>query len=316
MIYRRQSGVILPLTLVMLAIIATMATMLTTNSQRAIREATVAKDHWQAKLAIHNAEQRVLYAMLTGEQQPGAYQLGQTTLQTDGTPAQLSNGVWVSVQDQAGLLGLTFINRSQMHAVLRGFLGEPSASNLTRQLINWQKEQQSDIDTYLNQENAPRGALFRSLDEVMLIPGMTPELYNGQYWDLANQKAPNGSEGSPVPGFRDLFVLRGAAEPNLAATPPYLLNKLYGFNQEDIARLQEQKARANWRGVEFSLRTMGVPVAQENFIPGKFYSVRFQYQTIQARGEFEINSYLLPTPRITWYYPDLFRFVENNPGSR
>ncbi|EKA7352860.1 hypothetical protein D8T63_13955 [Vibrio vulnificus] len=306
-INRHQTGVVLPLTLIILAILTAMASVVMVRDRNKVADTESMRDQWQARLEIHNAEQRVFYAMLAGEQQPGAYQLGQTLLLTDGTPTKLSNDVWVSIQDHAGLMSLRFIDRKLLSELFRAYLGPGSDTNTTQAIINWQTPGGLlPIDAAV----LPRQALFRSLDELMLISGITPEIYNGR-WNIASDElSPEMDELRPLPkyGLRDLLTLGGQDQLNYAATPDILLQTLYGFNSDDIERLDRLKANANWRGVQSTFQSLGMAFGEGSMSPSVDYTIRFQYKGVRARGEYEIYAYSLPVPRISWYFPDQYRY--------
>ncbi|NAX45374.1 MULTISPECIES: hypothetical protein [unclassified Vibrio] len=303
-----QQGVILPLTLIILAILTVMASVVMVRDRNKLAETEQMRDQWQARLEIHNAEQRVMYAMLAGEQQPGAYQLGNTLLLTDGTPVKLSNDVWVSIQDQAGLLSLRFMDRKLLTELFRHYLGPGSDVNTTQAIIDWQTP---GGEVPINQTIIPRKALFRSLDELMLLPSITPEIYNGR-WNIVDQETQTTEVEAlinlPKFGLRDLLTLSGQDHLNYAATPDILLQILYGFTADDIERLDRLKANANWRAVQSSFQSLGMTFGEGSMSPGVDYTIRFQYQGVKARGEYEIYVYSLPVPRISWYFPDQYRY--------
>ncbi|EEY50294.1 hypothetical protein VCSRO93_3485 [Vibrio cholerae] len=301
----RQRGVVLPLTLIIIAVLSAMASIVMLRDKSNLIDTESLRDQWQARLAIHNAEQRLFYAMLAGEQQPGAYQLGNTLLLTDGTPTRLSNDVWVSIQDHAGLMSLRFVDKKLLTELLRAYLGPGVDSNTTQAIIDWQTPGGT---LPIDGSRIPRQALFRSLDEVMLIPGITPDIYNGR-WSLINEANPLDNELSSLPkyGLRDLLTLAGQDHLNYAAMPDILLQILYGFKSDDIDRLNRLKANTNWRGVQSTFQSLGMPFSENSMSPSVDYTIRFQYKGVKARGEYEIYPYSLPIPRISWYFPDQTR---------
>lgn len=309
---QRQQGVVLPLTLIILAVLTAMASIVILRSDSSIENAMHQKDQWQARLHIHNAEQRLFYAMYAGEQRPGSFQVGHTLLLTDSTPAQLSNDVWVAMQDLDGLIGLTFLTKTRVNEVMRQYTDPSQAQTLTRRIIEWQK-QGGEAD--IREGVEPRFDLFRSLDELMLIPGIDADMYNGD-WNIATQSnmptSTTQTGQGPQFGLRDAFSIRARIRPNLMAMPPFLLKWLYNLTDEDLNRLARLKADANWRGVAESMRNMGLPYDSGNAYPGKRFMVRYQYNGIKARAKYEMLPFVFPPKRVTWYFPDQYRYFSNS----
>jgi len=303
-LFHKQRGVVLPLTLIILAVLTAMASIVILRSEQNIDEASYAREKWEARLQIHDAEQRLFYAFYGGESHSGGFQLGATLLRTDSEPTRLSNDVWVSIQDADGLVGLTFLNRQRLSEVMRLFYAEPEASNIVRRIIAWQSEN-GDLKEITGDYHA-RNDLFRSLDELMLVPGIGAEEYNGS-WSM---KGDNQLTDCCHYGLRDLLSIRARTSPNLVAMPHILLKALYGLNDPTLERLSRLKNSANWRGVVSSLKNMGIPFTSDSQFPGKEFIIRYQYGDIKARARYEILPYLFPPSRMTWYFPDQYRYFE------
>ncbi|SIN79555.1 hypothetical protein [Salinivibrio sp. ES.052] len=303
--FKKQRGVVLPLTLIILAVLTAMASIVILRSDRSIEQATYVRDKWHARLDIHNAEQRLFFAMYGGESQSGGFQLGETLLRTDSAPTRLSNNVWVSLQDADGLVGLTFVDKDRLSKVMRHFYPEPQASNIVSRIIAWQSTTGTTLTATEGPE--PRYDLFRSLDELMLIPGISAEDFNGSWTMKGENRLTNCCQF----GLRDLVSIRARTSPNLIAMPHVLLKILYGLNDATLARLSRLKRDANWRGVASSLRNMGVPFTSDSQFPGKEYIVRYQSGDIRARGRYEILPYQFPPKRMTWYFPDQYRYFDS-----
>lgn len=310
----RQQGLILPLTLIILAILTIMGSLLLQRNHQLIEQIELRREQWVARLAIHNAEQRVMLTLLVGTQEPGAYRLGDVQLRTDGTPLKLSNDVWVSVQDQAGLLSLRYQRPDAIRALIRTFVNEPQASNITQMILTFQQPMQGDRS--LSQESSTREALMRSLDELMIINGITPELYNGrsslrpfeQYpQDKSRYSALQQWQTLPEIGLRDVFTLTGSSYINYATVPESLLRRIYRATDADIERLNRLKNQSNWSGVASSLVDLGL-VDELQLIPSSRYIIRYQYGDIQARGDYQVRSTILPPRKRSWYFPDRYRY--------
>lgn len=314
----RQQGLILPLTLIILAILTTMGSLLLQRNHQLIEQVELRRDQWQARLAIHNAEQRVMLTFLVGDQEPGAYRLGEVQLRTDGTPLKLSNDVWVSVQDQAGLLSLRYQRPDALHTLIRSFVAEPQASNITHRILAFQRPVSGEAA--LNQQHAPREALMRSLDELMLIDGITPQWYNGRSNLRPFDQYPQDGERfsalqqwQPLPdvGLRDVLTLTGSSYINYASVPETLLRRIYRATDADIERLNRLKSQSNWSGVASTLTDLGL-MSGFQLTPSSRYIIRYQFGDIQARGDYQVRTTTLPPRRRSWYFPDRYRYFNHH----
>ncbi|MGR5211843.1 S-protein secretion component K [Vibrio rotiferianus] len=305
---KHQKGVVLPLTLIILAILTIMVSVLLGKSNQSVEQVRQVRDKWEAKKAIHSAEQRVQFAMMVGLQHPGAFQLGDIQLRTDGMPTKLSNGVWVSIQDQSGLLSLRFLRRDLMQLLMRSYVNEPRASNIVNDIIRYQSDTNSEVKIGAI---PPREALFRSLDEVMLIPGITSDWYNGRRNLNLEQSSTVPSYNSDLReyGLRDLFTLSGSENMNMAAVPNELLKRVFGLHQRDIDRLERLKTRGDWNGVVSSLTALGLN-AQTQSVPSSYYIIRYQYGNVQARGDYQVRTMTLPPRKREWFFPDNYRYFD------
>ncbi|WP_332399047.1 S-protein secretion component K [Vibrio metschnikovii] len=317
-LHHRQQGLILPLTLIILAILTIMGSLLLQRNHQLIEQVELRRDQWQARLAIHNAEQRVMLTLLVGDQEPGAYRLGDVQLRTDGTPLKLSNDVWVSVQDQAGLLSLRYQRADAIRMLVRSFVSEPQASNITQGILTFQRPATGEVP--LNQQHAPREALMRSLDELMLIDGITPQWYNGRRNLRPLDEYPEDAERlqilqqwQPLPdvGLRDLFTLTGSSYINYATVPEALLRRIYRATDADIERLNRLKGQSNWSGVASTLTDLGL-VGELQLTPSSRYIIRYQFGDIQARGDYQVRSTTLPPRKRSWYFPDRYRYFNHH----
>jgi len=98
----------------------------------------------------------------------------------------------------------------------------------------------------------PRGASFEEIEELLLVPGMTPELYYGNY-------APEGNRLSPRGGLRESLSVWGSNGPfDANAVSPALLEML-GAPPAAIAQLMQRRAQAPFRNLA-EVAALGVPV--------------------------------------------------------
>jgi len=98
----------------------------------------------------------------------------------------------------------------------------------------------------------PRGASFEEIEELLLVPGMTPELYYGNY-------VPEGDRLSPRGGLRESLSVWGSNGPfDANAVSPALLEAL-GASPGAIAQLMLRRAQAPFRNLA-EVAALGVPV--------------------------------------------------------
>lgn len=308
--HRRQKGMVLPLTLIVLAMLTMMATMMLRHSNQSIEDARYTKRVMEARLKIQSAEQRVLMAIMAGQQLPGAYILANIQLRTDGTPLKLSNDVWVSIQDRTGLLGLRFFSVDLLQTLFRSYIGGEKAISAVDNIIRFQAMHSPAPKIPL--AYSPREALFRSLDELMLIPEITPEIYNGSHSLNLDERPPRKVATRPEFGLRDLLSMSGSSSINYPAIPEALLRRVFRMDERSIRELNALKERSDWNGVIKKFQDLGWGEAATSY-PSSFYRIRFEYDGIQARGDYQVRSTTVPPIRREWIFPDTFRyFVQPN----
>jgi hypothetical protein len=310
----RQRGIILPLTLIIIAVLIIMGSILLKRNATLIEQAQMQRDRWQARLKINDAEQRLFFTFLAGIEEPAAFRLGDVQLRLDGTPVELSNGVTVSIQDQAGLLSVRYLRPALIEQWLRAFMPVAQAQNVTARITAFQQRPQGDRPA----RESARQAMMRSQDELLLIEGITPELYNSSPALLSVDETDNVKKTlktSQVPpylrpqhpyGLKDILMLSGSSRLNYAAMPTVLLKGLYNLTDADIERLNRLKRQSNWSAVKSTLRHLGLSNVDAT-LPSSRYIIRYQYKGIIARGDYRARTLDLPPKRRSWYFPDQYR---------
>jgi general secretion pathway protein K len=100
----------------------------------------------------------------------------------------------------------------------------------------------------------PRGASFEEIEELLLVPGMTPELYYGNY-------AAEGDRLSPRGGLRESLSVWGSNGPfDANAISPALLETL-GASPAAIAQLMQRRAQAPFRTLA-EVAAFGIPTGR------------------------------------------------------
>lgn len=284
-----QHGAVLPLTLMIIAILMMIGSMLIIRSNAAVNEAQLAKDRFEARLKIYSAEQRLFFGIFAGERLPVGYQIGNLFLRADGEPVLLSNGVSIAIQDILGLVSLRFIKRNELEALLSMYVTQTSAKAISERIINWQRK---------NPENYGRQDLFRSMDELLLIDGINPEMYNGT---------------ETKPGLRHLFTLNNSIGYNFSLVPHFLLKNMYGLTTEQIDRIDDLKVKQQW--VQLARYLSELNLGSE-LVPSSRIRVYYEYQGYKAVAEYQIHtSTPLPPPVRMWRFPDYNRHFMMVPSS-
>jgi len=98
----------------------------------------------------------------------------------------------------------------------------------------------------------PRGASFEEIEELLLIPGMTPELFYGNY-------AAEGDRLSPRGGLRESLSVWGSLGPfDANAVSPALLESL-GASPGAVAQLLHRRAQATFHNLG-EVAELGIPI--------------------------------------------------------
>jgi len=284
---KRGMGMVLPMTLIVMTILISISLMMVTRTDAILTEQAYEKSRWAARLKINDAEHRLFLSMLVGEQEPGGFALGNVYIPVDGEPLKLSNDVVVKVQDQAGILSLRFYDHDKMKRLLSSYqVSDPSS--VSEHIFKWQ-----DLHG-----NYGRGALFRSLDELMLIEGISPQVYNGDYSD----------------GLRDYTALLGSSWVNYASIPDGLLSRgIYTFSSTEIGKIKKYKRNRQWRSLSNILLELGLNNEGLELTQSSRYYIYYEYNGYHARGEYQIRTTSrFPPRRSLWLFPDNERFYIKN----
>lgn len=284
---KRNMGMVLPMTLIVMTILISISLMIVIRTDTLLTEQAYEQNRWAARLKINDAEHRLFLSMLVGEQEPGGFSLGNVYIPVDGEPLKLSNDVIVRVQDQAGVLSLRFYDHDKMSKLLSSYhVSDPRV--VSELIFKWQ-DPHSDYG---------RGALFRSLDELMLIKEVTPNVYNGEYGD----------------GLRDYTALLGSSWVNYASIPDGLLSRdVYDFSPAEIDNIKRYKRNRQWQLLSDVIFKNGLSNEGLELTQSSRYYIYFEYNGYRARGEYQIRTTSrFPPRRSIWFFPDNERFAIKN----
>ncbi|MCE0558532.1 MULTISPECIES: hypothetical protein [unclassified Motilimonas] len=288
----KMSGAVLPLTLVILAILTIMALTLTQKSNGYLDQAIEYKKQWQAEIQIHNAEQRVLLTLISGHFSPGSITLGNTNLPIYSEPYVLSNDVEVKVQDEAGLINILHASSKTVVRLLNNLGYSEQATDITNEAFAWQSPLRTiPVQLPLSARNLP----FRSEDELLELPSMKPDYFNGK-------------QDGTLP-IKDYLLVSGPGWMNYAAMPEQVLTATLSLNLNELDRIKELRARNKWDELKPIFRGYGMYGEGLEFSPSPNFIVNFSYKGYRAKGSYKMlsASHYLYEKRI-WNFPKQDRF--------
>lgn len=141
------------------------------------------------------------------------------------------HNVEVTIQDELGLIDLNAVGFDLLlHLFLSGGAATDAANKLANNVIDWRSapglhqlggNNFSSPDRYWSRRNAP----FQSIDELLLVPGMTSELYE------------------TVAPLLTVFSQKAHVDPSVA--PPAVLAVLPGMDKARIADVLALRARSD-----------------------------------------------------------------------
>jgi len=171
--------------------------------------------------------------------------LGLTAADTDSEPLIKPDGewhqqdlwgapVWVRVTDEGGKLPINKVDETMLTSVLTN-LGVPPdpAAVIVDSILDWRdldddhRLHGAESDYYLSLPNPypAKNANLDSLEELLLIQGVTPELYYGK------------NDSFPV-GLSQVFsVFNQRRQVNVRYAPPEVLRALFGLDDDELKQV-------------------------------------------------------------------------------
>jgi general secretion pathway protein K len=247
------------------AVLAAIAFSLASTVHGEAERASTAVDSTRAYYLASGAIQRAILYMLWGGANKGP----------DGKP-RYAPGISmmnlsfpggetvVEVIPESAKLDINAAKADELYRLLLN-LGVPPerAEIIAPAIVDWRSggPQGSPFDSYylsLNPSFRPRHASFQETEELLLVRGMTPDIYYGSY---ENVPAQGGSRLIPHDGLRDcvsVFGSTGGFDVNTAA--PSLLASL-GLPPEVVAEIVERRRLTPFRSDEIGglAQSLGLP---------------------------------------------------------
>ena len=283
------------MTLIVLALLATLSMGLSRMARHSVADVGQRQEMLNTELAMKSAAQKVLYELLTGTPKVRSVMAGHHELPVDAQPFRW-DGIDISVQDEAGLMGMALFDVHVFERLLGQWLPAKQARILAARVADW-----VDADSFARPgsfESAaylkmtppmiPRDAPLRTLDGLLEIPGMTPQIYNGV----------NGK-----PGLRDLVMVGGEDVFNPATAPAVLIGAVMDFSgarEKQWLALREKHAWAAMQALDSHRASLDIA-----YHPGYAFIMHFRMGQVKARAEYRLSpSQTVPYRLLMWQYPD------------
>lgn len=239
----KVNGFALPLVLIILALLTALSFGLTRLVSANMGLLQERKTEWAEELQLRDALDRAAYMLLVGKYDPKSVSVESTILPLNGAPAMI-DGLTVRVQSWSGLYSLSLIGHQNANAVFRQMMDSKSAQQLSAELSDWIDEdtrrrfrggEGSDYATRKLPQR-PRNAPLRSIDELLELPSVTPDMMNGS---------------DSMPGFRDIFLAGGEDNFDLGTAPDILVGPVLGLSGATASEVIKARKDADWSKVRF-----------------------------------------------------------------
>ena len=294
----KPQGFALPITLIILSLLAVLSIGLSQMSRQNIAKVKYRQQLLNDELVLKNATQWTLYRLLSGIPFANVVYNDSFSLPVDNTSVNYQQ-TQVKVQDAAGLMGLYLYQSKRFEQLLRQLTSPNQAAAVTAQLKDWIDKdsltsyQGMEINDYIDiqQSIRPRNAPIRSLDELLELPAMTNELFNGN--------------GKHV-GLKDLLLAGGVTDFNITTAPDVLLVPMLNITKEKSRQIQNLKQARDWQRLRRVIETLNIPSEYSDFQQSYQYLITLSLpHGKRARGLYQLYPDNSPPYKIKqWQYPD------------
>ena len=234
-------GFALPLVLIVIALLAVLSMGLSQMARNRMADLQLRKDIWANEKVAQDIVHQSVYAMLVGQYSERDLLFDGNIIPLDGRPFKWG-AVELQIQDEAGLMSLAFYNRKMFNRLLNKLTDSKTASRISAELADWIDEDNTrqfggmEAANYISEGllQSPRNAPIRSLSELLELPSMTIELFNGE----------SGSDG-----LVDLLAAGGSDFFNVATAPDRVLAPVLGLSKGAETRLLSYKKQGDWSQV-------------------------------------------------------------------
>ncbi len=232
------AGFALPIVLIVLALLTTLALGLSKMVSSRIQDLQLRKELWQTEKQAIDLVHLQLYALLTGEYSQNTVKAGDYRFYLDGREMTDGSSPF-TLQNAAGLYSLALYSEKRFTAFLRNFTDADTARHLSAVLGDWiDTDSQTrfrgmEAAAYISsgRKQLPRNGKLRSVEELLHLPSMTKELFYG--------------EGGN-PGLRDMVLAGGSSHFNISTAPVEVLGPMLGVSRSLEGQLLSAREREDW----------------------------------------------------------------------
>jgi general secretion pathway protein K len=170
-----------------------------------------------------------------------------------------SGDVVVDMMPEAAKLDINHASGEDLLRVISAVTGETTrAQQIANGIQAWRGGGNGNASADSSGQGStfqPRSASFEEIEELLLVPGMTPELFYGNYMaDAEGRLSPRG-------GLRDSLSVWGSLEQfDANAVSPALLEAL-GAQPGAVTQMVQQRARQPFRNLG-EVAALGIPVGR------------------------------------------------------
>ena len=296
----RIGGFALPLVLIILTMLTALSFGLTRMVSANMQLLQERKTQWAEEMLIRDAFEEVVLVLLVGEYDPRSVRFESTVLPLNNTPTNI-NGLVVRIQSWSGLYSLSLLGHKNTSTVFQQLTDGKSALQISAELSDWIDEDDrrqfrgGEAADYASKKASqrPRNAPLRSIDELLELPSVTPDMMNGS---------------DDVPGFRDIFLAGGEDNFDLGTAPDILIGPLLGLSDNTVREVIQAREEGDWSKVRFLIdENHWVFNDHPPFYKGLKYRLEFENNRgVTSRVQMKLSPY---DPQglytiIDWQVPD------------
>lgn len=254
---------------------------------------------WQHELAYRSVLQHVIHILLAGETAYNRVRLDKLQIPIDGQTVTIK-GLDVQIQDGAGLMGLGWYRADWMNRLLRQLTSPKNANRISDELADWidadsiRRRNGMEAAGYLaaNKGYLPRNAAIRTLDELLELPSMTAELYNGNAERF---------------GLRDLLLVGGTDHINVATAVAPVLQAALDLSAQQTQKIISIRQHQNWAQLAKLLPEYHEAYGDYGpYTPSNVYRINIRKKNAAVLTAIIRLTPNKPTPYeiVIWDYPD------------
>jgi len=278
-----EGGFALPLTLIVLAMLITLALGLMHTSVQRVNNAYLLKERWHNALQIQNMLNVIAWNLLAGTKEHNKVIHAGVTIPIDGHAFEIQ-GMQIKVQDESGLIPLEFFQQKAVDNVMKNVMkntrGKVTDMNPAAILGDWVDVDQIPRISGLEKQSykmknykyMPRNHPLRTLDELLEVPLIDYDLFNGV-------------RGKP--GLRDIFVLGASGQVNYATAPDEALAALLPSNSGLLKLVVQARNQGNWPEL-MHLIYLANGESDNPLTPGAKFRIKIRSVDKLMSGRFEI----------------------------